>query len=102
EMGITSPEFPNENAPQGGPVVCDVVADPEDDGSNVEAFTDFMTMLAPLPTAAPTREARAGRKYFRRLRCDACHMSKLHTGTSPIAGVSRKKIRLFSDLLLHD
>ena len=58
EMGITSPLFPNENCPQGNCAVltaCDLVQEPEDDGSGVQAFTDFMTFLAPPPPlCAPT------------------------------------------------
>ena len=51
ELGITNPSFPHENTPQGQPIPagCDTVGDPEDDGSNVTAFTDFMRFLAPLP-----------------------------------------------------
>ena len=73
EMGITNPEFPNENLPQGGPLVCDTVPDPEDDGSDVDDFTDFMTLLAPLPTAPSTTTSRRGRALFRTLGCRACH-----------------------------
>ena len=51
EMGVTSPQFPNENCPAGD---CDSLAcNPEpginDDGGGVQAFADFMTFLAPPP-----------------------------------------------------
>ena len=51
EMGITSPLFPNENCPQGdcSLLACDPVADPEDDGTDVGRFNDFMRLLAPPP-----------------------------------------------------
>jgi cysteine-rich repeat protein len=102
EMGITSPAFPAELNPQGGPVVCDAVPDPEDDGSNVAAFTDFMTLLAPLPTGSRTPQTRRGRAVFRRIKCGACHLDKLRTGTSPISALSNRRVRAFSDFLLHD
>jgi hypothetical protein len=103
EMGITSPQFPNESAPQGGKVVCDTVADPEDDGSNVAAFTDFMTLLAPLPVPQrPPADVRLGRGYFRRMRCNSCHMDNLKSGPSNVGPLSFKRVRVFSDLLLHD
>jgi len=50
KWGITSPIFPNENAPNGDTSLldrCDKVRDVEDDGTGVAAFADFMTMLAP-------------------------------------------------------
>src|SRR6188768_434545 len=52
EMGITSPQFPNEQPPNGISALvadCDIVADPEDDGDDVVAFTNFMQLLAPVP-----------------------------------------------------
>ena len=62
EMGITNPEFPDENCPQGD---CSLLAhnprpDLNDDGTGVTRFTDFMTLLAPpprgdLPTGAHGR-----------------------------------------------
>ena len=56
ELGITNPSFPHENRPQGQPIqlACDTVGDPEDDGSGVTAFTNFMRFLAPAPRA-PSR-----------------------------------------------
>lgn len=101
EMGITSPEFPTENLPQGGPPTCDTVADPEDDGSNVDAFNDFMTLLAPLPPAPSTSTTRHGRALFRAAKCQACHVDKLRSGPSPVRALNRRRIRAFSDLLLH-
>jgi cysteine-rich repeat protein len=103
EMGITNPDFPLELNPQGGPVVCDDVPDPEDpSGSAVGAFTDFMTMLAPLPTGERTPEVRRGGRLFRRLRCHGCHVRRLRTARNPIRALSLRSVHLFSDLLLHD
>src|SRR5205823_3871327 len=43
EMGITSPLQPNENTSMGLSVAAfDTVRDPEDDGSDVRTFAEFM------------------------------------------------------------
>jgi hypothetical protein len=101
EMGVTSPEFPNESNPQGGAVVCDGVPDPEDDGSGVTALTDFMTMLAPLKPAKVGGSGR-GKGLFRKIGCDGCHVMKMKTGDSLIKAFRKQPVPLFSDLLLHD
>jgi cysteine-rich repeat protein len=102
EMGVTSPDFPTELSPQGGPLVCDDVPDPEDDGSAVKAFTDFMTMLAPLPTGERTMEVRQGRRLFNRIRCKSCHVERLRSAHHPVRAISFRPVRAFSDFLLHD
>lgn len=105
EMGITNPEFPNENPPQGNPALletCDLVPDPEDDGSDVQAFTDFMTLLGAPPRAAVTPQVRAGDAVFTRLGCDQCHLRNITTGPSPIGALSNKTYHPFSDFLVHD
>jgi hypothetical protein len=102
EMGITSPTRASEMPPQGQPLTCDPVADPEDDGSNVQAFVDFMRLLA-APTPIPlTPNARYGKRLFRQARCHVCHTDKLRTGPNAIPALNRKRVRMFSDLLLHD
>ncbi|HLY39164.1 MAG TPA: di-heme oxidoredictase family protein [Candidatus Binatia bacterium] len=103
EIGITSPDLPNELNPQGGPVVCDTVPDPEDDGTRIDAVTRFVLLLAPLPRPHATAAARAGRVVFRRIGCEACHTKRLRAGpTHPVAAVRGKRVPLYSDLLLHD
>src|SRR4029077_19486710 len=42
EIRITSPDFPSELPPRGGPVVCDQIPDPEDDGTRIDAVTRFL------------------------------------------------------------
>jgi cysteine-rich repeat protein len=103
EIGITSPFAPEEPAPQGVPAACDGAPDLEDDGNDVAAFADFMTLLAPLPKPPPAFEARRGRRYFRRARCHTCHTDKYRTSrTYPVPALRNLKVPLFSDLLLHD
>src|SRR5262245_47390485 len=62
EMGITSPLQPNENTTMGRSVApYDEVADPENDGEDVEAFTRFMRSLPAPPRdeeLADTADAR--------------------------------------------
>jgi CxxC motif-containing protein (DUF1111 family) len=105
EMGITTPTFPNENCPQGNCAVltaCDLVQEPEDDGSGVQAFTDFMTFLAPPPRGAITRQALAGELVFLKIGCAGCHLPILQTGRSSVPAFDRVKFFPFSDFLLHD
>jgi CxxC motif-containing protein (DUF1111 family) len=105
EMGITSPFFPNDNCPQGDcsqPPACDSLADPEDDGSNIEAFTDFMTLLAAPSRGAITQQVIAGEFVFLRIGCGGCHLPTLITGSSPIKALNKVAFHPYSDFLLHD
>lgn len=105
EMGITSPIFPDENAPGGDATAvdrCDKVAGLEDDGTGIAAFTDFMTMLAPPPRGAITPGAERGAVVFERAGCAICHVPQLTTGPSKIAALDGVTFAPFSDFLLHD
>jgi cysteine-rich repeat protein len=103
EMGITSPFATTEAAPQGVPTSCDGAPEVEDDGGDVAAFADFMTLLAPLPQGPVTSESRRGRRYFRRLKCHVCHTDKYRTALNfPVPALRGLRVPLFSDLLLHD
>jgi CxxC motif-containing protein (DUF1111 family) len=104
EMGITNPSFPHENLPQGQPMPpgCDTVADPEDDGSGVTAFTNFMRFLAPAPRRPVTDQVQQGENVFSTIGCASCHVPTMMTGPNPVAARSNKPVNLFSDLLLHD
>jgi CxxC motif-containing protein (DUF1111 family) len=104
EMGITSPFFPNEQCPNGECALiaaCNPVADPEDNGDDVQAFDDFMTLLAPVPRGPDSASVRAGEAVFNRIGCEGCHVSTLTTGTSPIAALNQKTFHPYSDFLLH-
>jgi CxxC motif-containing protein (DUF1111 family) len=105
ELGVTSPEFAIEQAPLGDAArvaACDAVPDPEDDGRDVEAMTDFMSLLAPVETLAASPAARAGEAVFRRIGCEGCHVRRLRSGPSPIASLSEHEYAPYSDFLLHD
>ena len=104
EMGITNPEFPDESAPQGntGVLVFNPVPVLNDDGSGVERFADFMTLLGPPPRAGRTGATEVGSIVFRQIGCANCHTPTLVTGVSPVAALSRKAFQPYSDFLLHD
>jgi CxxC motif-containing protein (DUF1111 family) len=104
EMGITSPFFPNEQCPSGDCALiaaCNPVADPEDDGEDVQAFDDFMTLLAPIPRGTITPSVAAGEGVFNRIGCEGCHVSTLTTGPSDIAALNQQPFHPYSDFLLH-
>jgi CxxC motif-containing protein (DUF1111 family) len=109
EMGITTNVFPGENNPQGKPVTCDIVPDPEDfddDGDGMSdgmvAIANFMTFLAPPPRGPIDELVRAGDAIFTEVGCAQCHIPTLCTGSTTIAALSHKPASLYSDLLLHD
>jgi CxxC motif-containing protein (DUF1111 family) len=116
EMGITSPLQPTENTSNGNSVAgIDTVADPEDDGEDVEIFTRFMraTKAPPRDTAlAATADAVTGSNLFNSVGCNICHVTSINTvapGTAINGGafivpaaLGNKRIRPFSDFLLHN
>jgi len=104
EMGITSPLFPNENAPQGNlaALAYNPLPTMNDAGEGVVAFFDFMTLLGPPPRGRRTDQTDAGGKIFREIGCANCHTPTLMTGESPVAALNRKSFQPFSDFLLHD
>jgi CxxC motif-containing protein (DUF1111 family) len=77
--------------------------------SDIEAFANFMRMLAP-PTPVPDTPAIAsGRAAFIRIGCSHCHTPSLTTGKMiasgsskvPSAALSNQTAHLWSDLLVH-
>jgi CxxC motif-containing protein (DUF1111 family) len=77
--------------------------------SDIEAFANFMRMLAP-PTPAPSApSSEEGRNLFAKVGCVYCHTPSLITGkmiasgsaTSPSAALSNQTANLYSDLLVH-
>jgi len=121
EMGITNQLFPQERDETLG---CLFNATPEDTLnftptpattgnsntaviSDIEAFANFMRMLAPPAPATPSSEN--GRATFARIGCVHCHTPSFTTGakiasgssTSPSAALSNQTANLYSDLLVH-
>ena len=115
EMGVTNQLFPQERDETPG---CLFNATPEDTLnftanpntavlSDIDAFANFMRMLAP-PTRAPDTPSTNGRAVFIATGCAACHTPSFTTGkiasgspTTPSAALSNQTVNLFSDLILH-
>jgi CxxC motif-containing protein (DUF1111 family) len=104
EMGITTPDFPNENCPQGNCAELSFNPAPgiNDDGSGPVLLTNFMSLLAAPPRAAQNRDIDDGEAQFDRIGCTACHVATMHTGANAIAALDRKTYHPYSDFLLHD
>jgi CxxC motif-containing protein (DUF1111 family) len=116
EMGITSPLQPTENTSDGNSVAAyDTVAEPEDDGGDIEFFARFMraTKAPPRDLAlANSTDGLIGAQLFNQVGCNMCHTTTLRTappGTLINAGqftvpeaLGNKIIHPFSDFLLHD
>ena len=123
EMGISNQLFPQERDETPG---CILVATPNDTSnftmpattnpasntavlSDIEAFANFMRMLAP-PTPAPgTPSSETGRAVFAKIGCVHCHTPSFTTGkmiasgssTVPSIALSNQTANLYSDLLVH-
>jgi CxxC motif-containing protein (DUF1111 family) len=123
EMGISNQLFPQE---RDETPTCVFTATPNDTLnftatptsnpnintatiSDIEAFADFMRMLAP-PTPAPdTPSTTNGRAVFTKVGCVHCHTASFTTGkmiasgsaTVPSAALSNQTVHPYSDILLH-
>jgi len=122
EMGISNQLFPQE---RDDTPACLFTATPNDALnfttaattatsnpaviSDIEAFANFMRMLAP-PTPAPdTPSIVNGRAAFTKVGCAHCHTASLTTGKMiasgssavPSAALSNQTAHLWSDLLVH-
>jgi len=77
--------------------------------SDIEAFADFMRMLAPPTPAQETPSTKQGRDAFVSVGCALCHTPSLMTGraiasgssTVPSAALSNQQAKLWSNLLVH-
>jgi len=79
-VGITSPLQPNENTSNGVSVAgFDTVADPEDDGGDIQLFADFMRSLKAPPRGPITAAVTRGEAIFNSatLQCAICHGADL-------------------------
>jgi CxxC motif-containing protein (DUF1111 family) len=122
EMGITSPLQPNENTVNGRrvgqrdtvpPGHADDATFTDNNGVDVELFALFMRSLpAPARASRISQNAQAGSNVFNNIGCDGCHVRQMVTaapGQTINAGglrvgnvLGNKRIRPFSDFLLHD
>ena len=104
EMGITTPDFPNENCPQGN--CAELAFNPapgiNDSGATPAALNDFMLMLAAPARGPQTADTAEGEQLFGSIGCTSCHASTLATGSSTIAALDHRTYHPYSDFLLHD
>jgi CxxC motif-containing protein (DUF1111 family) len=121
EMGISNQLFPQERDETPG---CVPTATPNDTVnftptttatphaavlSDIEAFADFMRMLAPPEPAPQAPSTESGRALFTKVGCVHCHtpsfttskMAASGSSTVPSVALSNQKVNLFSDILVH-
>lgn len=71
------------------------------DENQVRQVATFVRLLsAPLPTKDLV--GTMGEKLFISTGCAKCHVPEMKTGDSDVAGLAKKSIRAYTDLLLHD
>jgi CxxC motif-containing protein (DUF1111 family) len=121
EMGISNQLFPQER--DETPACRTYSTTPEDTDnmpltviansmsvlSDIEAFANFMRMLAPPVPAPDTPSTLNGRAQFAAAGCALCHTPSFTTGraiatgssNSPSPALSNQPVNLFSDLLVH-
>jgi CxxC motif-containing protein (DUF1111 family) len=112
EMGITNDLFPVEFAfgvTDGQMRECDVVPEPEDKAEprtgrrGIDNFESFMRFLAPVERdRLGMGNTSEGERLFVAIGCAKCHVPSLLTGPSSSPLFNRRRVDLFSDLLLHD
>ncbi len=116
ELGMSTPFFPRENTPNGGPLPagCQLAsAQPNDTGSaNSLKLFHFQALLGAPPSKPMTPRARYGAVLFQAVGCADCHRPRLKTGeyylpnpdgsVQRVDALSNKAIAPYSDLLVHD
>lgn len=114
EEGVTNEFFPNELDETPGCVLNPVPESSTNYDPNIpgyeypgdpERFAIFMRFLAaPVPGACPggiQSSCTNGKSRFTTTGCVLCHTASFTTATSSIAALSKKRVSLFSDLLVH-
>lgn len=117
ELGVTTPFFPRENMPNGGPVPagCGIGSTKPNDQNSVQSIRlmAFQALIGPPPRAPMTPKAFAGAVIFTAIGCADCHRPHMKTVKDyymPLPGgvahrvdaLSDKHIAPYSDLLVHD
>jgi CxxC motif-containing protein (DUF1111 family) len=109
EMGITTSRHPTEGdiASEPYPPGVDPAPDPEVDDGWIELVVDFVRFLAPPDRAVPAEPAQQqsvhqGERLFGRIGCADCHRPYMTTPRHSSPALSRKRIHLYSDLLLNN
>jgi CxxC motif-containing protein (DUF1111 family) len=121
EMGVSNQLFPQER--DENPECRTYATTPEDTQnmppavtgvamsvlSDIDAFANFMRMLAPPVPAADTPSTLNGKAQFVGIGCALCHTPAFTTGravasgssVNPSPALSNQPVNLFSDLLVH-
>ncbi len=116
EMGITNPLFPDENTSSGLFVgfgtIYDPTPEPEDEGTDITAFANFLRSTKAPSRGSITDDAITGEALFDQVGCAVCHVASIRTATAgtKINGNSftiphalgSMTIHPYSDFLLHD
>lgn len=102
EMGLTTPEHPEEMLPNGEPLPpgIDAAPDPEVGDSEIELLSDYIRFLIPNRLVTPPDPV--GEEIFRDIGCADCHTPSMTTAPNDNPALDRKRFRIYSDLLLHD
>ena len=122
EMGVSNQLFPQERDESPGcngfnPTPEDTVNFPSGSTataaisviSDIEAFANFMRLLAPPVPASSTPSTKNGLSKFVSVGCAYCHTPAMTTGTRiasgsatrPSLALSNRPVNLWSDLLVH-
>src|SRR3954447_23035119 len=75
EMGITTPDFPNENCPQGN--CAELTFNPApgiNDVANTLSIANYMTLLAAPERGPVSADSIAGEQIFESIGCSECHV----------------------------
>lgn len=102
EMGLTTPEHPDEMLLNGEPLPpgMDPAPDPEVGDAEIGLLADYVRFLAPTEPTTPSDPV--GEEIFRDIGCAKCHTPTMTTASSDDPALDRKRFRIYSDLLLHD
>ena len=108
EMGLTTGDHRTDRV-QGRAVPrgLDPAADPELDPASVALLVDYVRFLAPPGRGGPPRgwtveSVSRGERTFAAIGCARCHVPTLTTERDSVAPLDRRRVGLYSDLLLHD
>ena len=108
EMGLTTTTYPADEGVNRTPLPdgADPAADPEVADSIADLLVDFIRFLAvparEAATGATADTVRRGERMFRVAGCESCHVPVMQGGRSEIPALDRKRVALYSDLLVHD
>lgn len=103
DMGLTTDLILEDPVnPRVGNFAGDNVPDPEVASNTVNNVVFYLKTLRPPPRRnAQAPDVVAGEALFVQVKCAACHLPSLTTGTSRIAAIDRVVFHPYTDLLLH-